>query len=131
MKKILAPLFAALLVVLALLSASTPRAFAETRRDEVITSSTDAVGSIASIITAVSGKKIVVKSMILASSSAGVLSFRDGASGNWLASVYLAANTTYTFDDKVLGDGFKTTAGNALYADGEGTLTATFRIHRE
>lgn len=96
--------------------------------DERTATISASVSSSASVITAISGKKIAVKGMVLRSSGAGVMVFTDGDGGTALCKIYLEADKSFTVDELVLGGGLKTTAGNGLYAVLSGaTLTATFR----
>lgn len=99
--------------------------------EQVSTVSTS-ISSTTAVVAAVSGKRLCVKSMILRSSSAGVVVFQDGSGGTTLANIYLAQDSTLVIDEHVLGEGFKTTSGNGLYAVLSGaTLTAVVRCAQE
>jgi hypothetical protein len=108
-------------------------ALADQRRlPEAVATISASVSTTAAVVAAVSGKKICVKSMVLRSSTAGVMVFTDGSGGTTLANIYLAQDTNLVLDEHVLGEGFKTTAGNALHAVLSGaTLTATIRYAQE
>lgn len=104
-----------------------------TGRAQVMATVSTNVSSTTSIVAAVSGKKLTVKAMVLCGDQAGVYLLQDGSGGTTLWAQYLAANTPLVIDEKVLGPGFQTTAGTALYCDGPSSavLTAGFRIQRE
>lgn len=85
------------------------------------------------LIAATSGKAIVVKSMIVRSSGAGVLVLKDGSSGTVIANIYLAADTNLTIGPKVLGEqGIRTSSGVGLYAAmSTNVVTTTMRVRYE
>jgi hypothetical protein len=82
------------------------------------------------LIAATSGKRIVVKALVIRSSGAGVLVLKDGSGGSTIANLYLAADTNYVIGPKVLGEeGIRTSSGVGLYAAmSTNTITTTMRI---
>lgn len=123
----------AFLLGLGLHLAAPSRAFAQPPKlVESVSTISASISSSAAVAAAVSGKRLCVRSMILRSSAAGVVEFQDGEGGTTLANIYLAQDTTLVIDEHVLGEGFKTTAGNGLYAELSGaTLTAVVRCAQE
>jgi len=86
----------------------------------------------AAVSSAVAGKRVRVVAFTLASTSGQVVSFFDGSGGDTLATVYMAANTNLEVGSDILGEGFRTTAGNAVYASAAaGTLTGVVRLRYE
>lgn len=127
----LVPLLAGLLLALAI---ALPHAVAQPPLgDEGMSTVSTSISSTAAVVPAVSGKRIVVRSCVLASSGAGVVVFQDGSGGSTLANIYLAANTNLVLDEQFFGaGGITTTRGNGLYAVLSGaTLTATLRVLRD
>lgn len=99
---------------------------------EQIRSCSQSISTAAPVISLVAGKKLCVKSAVLNSGGAGVVVFEDGSGGDVIARIYLEANKPLIIDEHVLGEGFKSTAGNGIYATLSGaTLTATFRVALE
>lgn len=95
-----------------------------------------AVGATTAVIfTAVSGKALIVKAIpSVTLSAAGILSFQDGSGGATLFQMYLAANTPSSpISEASLRGGFKTTAGNALYAvcNAAGTCTISAVVQQQ
>lgn len=70
----------------------------------------------AQVFTGVEGKRLVVKSLCLSSSAAGVVTFQDGSGGPAIAHLGLEANKPLEVPDDVLGFGIRATAGNGIYA---------------
>lgn len=78
------------------------------------------------IVNSSSGKKIVVKSLAIRASSAGVVTISDGTGGTALGKFYLPQDSTLTLDEDLFGEeGLRTTAGNALDASGTNGVTVT------
>lgn len=70
------------------------------------------------------GDMLVVRSMQVASSQAGTLTFTDGASGNAVLHVYCAANTPRVLDTALFGPtGIKLTRGAELYVNALSSAT--------
>lgn len=90
-------------------------------------------GDGASITSSATGKRQVIQAMTLRSDTAGVVELRDGTdSGALLCAVYLAQNTNLTLGSDELGEGIKSTAGNAINAKlANATLTAVLRVRQE
>ena len=89
----------------------------------------DSISSGAEVLAGVAGRGLVVRSMLLRSSGAGVVVLRSGGgSGTVLAKVYLAANTPLVLGEDLLGDAIATDEGDGLHAELSGaTLSAVFR----
>lgn len=141
LKKFFAPLLLVALfaggVGIATHRAELPKAEAQDtwtgHAEEVIPSTITVTGATAAIITAVSSRKLVVKSLVLHAAAAGIFSFHDGASGANLGSFYLETNKPFVIPESNLGVGMKTTSGNALHASGTAntTLTITARVQKQ
>lgn len=131
MKRAIAILFVAgLLTAGALLS--KPALAQDGGKIEVLTSLSVSIDQGAAITSATTGKRQVIKSMLLRSSTAGVVVFNDGTGSGQLAHVYLEANKPFVVPAEVLGNGIRSSSGNAIYAYlGSATLTAVLRVQRE
>lgn len=70
------------------------------------------------LIAGVTGKRLVLKGLLLNADTAGVYILTDGDGGTTKLNIYLAQNADRLIDDKLLSDVFKTTAGNGWYIDG-------------
>lgn len=125
-------LVAALVVCLAALTSSQAGPIKGAETTEWFNGSIAVDGDGAAITSAVTGKRMVLLGFTLQSDTAGVVRFTDGAGGDTIGAVYLAANTNLTVDRDSLGEGIKSTAGNAIYADlASATLTGILRIKQE
>jgi hypothetical protein len=90
------------------------------------------ISSTASVVAAVTGRRINVRAITMSSSGAGVVVFQDGSGGTTIGNFYLAANTPVTIYENAFGAGMKTTSGNGLFAVLSGaTLTAVVRYRAE
>lgn len=72
---------------------------------------------IATIATAVAGKQLTIKSMVITATTAGIVAIYDGTagtSGTVLGTFYLAANVAQQIPEHMLGRGLVGTSGNAL-----------------
>jgi hypothetical protein len=125
-------LLAMLLLVVGVLAMPEAEAQGAGRHEAVKTFSAALSGGTAMINSSTS-KKIVVHSMIVRASAAGVLTISDGTGGTALAKVYLPQDTNVELTSDLLGEeGLRTTAGNALDASmSTNTITAVMRIHYE
>jgi hypothetical protein len=125
-------LLAMLLLVVGVLAMPEAEAQGAGRQEAVKTFSAALSGGTA-MINSSTGKKIVVHSMIVRASAAGVLTISDGTGGTALAKVYLPQDTNVELTSDLLGEeGLRTTAGNALDASmSTNTITAVMRIHYE
>jgi hypothetical protein len=126
-----APLFLLLLLVVGLVAG---RAFAAPLGYQATVTASAALSGGTAIVNSSSGKRIVVKSMILRASSAGVVTISDGTGGTALGKFYLAQDTPLILDEDLFGaEGLRTTAGNALDASGTNgvTLTSLTRVEYE
>lgn len=86
----------------------------------------------AAITSALSGKKCRVVSMKLSTTSAQVVTFFDGSGGDTIGAMYLAANTPTEVGSDILGEGMKTTSGNAVYVStAAGTVSGFLRFRYE
>jgi len=131
LKAIGAALALATLAILA--SVSPPQKRAEAAQpyaaDKVAVFS-GATQGIGVVMTAVSGTQLVVKGMLVTSNTATTLQFYDGSGTDTpLYKLYLAANTPQQITESVLGAGFKTSSGNALYAVAGAGESATVTVH--
>ena len=88
--------------LLAPLVLSLPFAHAQTSRGVPHTFS-GSISSEATIATPATGKKLIVHSMILTSSGAGVVVFKDNTAGTTILNQYLIANTPFTIKSDDLG----------------------------
>lgn len=133
MKKIMAAVLVAL--VLALGVHMVPAGAQETPSigSEVMTTISTSVSASTSLVSAVTGRRLVIKALHLNGDTAGVYAFTDGDGGTTLLNVYLPANTDVQVTDKILADVVKTTAATALYVDGPSgaVLRCNVRTRRE
>lgn len=90
------------------------------------------INTAAAVVAAQSGKVINVRAITMRSSGAGVVVFKDGASGSTIANFYLEADKPVTIYENQFGKGLKTTSGTGLYAVLSGaTLTALVRYRAD
>jgi hypothetical protein len=130
MKK-LAPVALAVLLVVGLV---VGQALAAPLGHQATVTASSALSGGTALVNSSSGKRIVVESMVVRASSAGVVTISDGTGGTALGKFYLAQDTPLILDEDLFGaEGLRTTAGNALAASGTDgvTVTALMRIRYE
>ncbi len=84
------------------------------------------------ITSAVTGKRQVIKGFALASDTAGVVALLDGEGGDTIGVIYFAQDTTLVMDPEDIGEGIKSSSGNAIYASNNGAvLNGLLRLKTE
>lgn len=86
--------------------------------DERLSTISTSTSATTALVSAVTGKKIIVKALLLNADTAGVYILTDGSGGTTIANIYLAQNTECQITDKILSDVLRTTSGTGLYIDG-------------
>lgn len=101
-------------------------------KDESLVTLGATITTPAVIVTATTGKVIVVKSLVIASGTAGNVTLQTSSTvgTNIKAAIYLAANTPLLITEELLGEGVKTASGDTLYIHGPGTITVTARVQK-
>lgn len=102
-------------------------------RSQMVAGNTLALtGTPASVVSAVSGKSLCVKALHLGTATATTVQFYDGSgTGSPIGAPIYVPTTGVTLGPDVLGQGFATTAGNALYVSGGQTVTITLRVQKD
>lgn len=115
------------LVVAATVSSGPRAALAQSQSspsDTVVCNSLALDATSAVVVTASTGSPLTIKALKCASTTAGTVTFQDGASGAAISIIYLPANTpTELGPEFFAANGCKTTTSNGIYAIGTGTLS--------
>jgi hypothetical protein len=133
--------YAALLLALALavgLSAGRPvsaQSQAATGSQFVAGNSLALTATPAAIVTAVSGKTLTIKALVITSTEASIVQFysNSGTGEPIGAPIALAADVPLVIDEAVLGRGISTSSGEAIYASAGpgGTVTILARVQKD
>lgn len=87
------------------------------------------------ICTAVTGKTLNVRTLIITDSASGVVEIYNGSGGTGatvLGSFGVIANTPLLLTEDMLGQGLRTSSGTGLYVSGAtGTITLTMRVRQD